>query len=293
MARLLRKNSDTGRVYINGVLASKEPDFLFSYNITNLTDSMRKRLNRERLNVGRTTYTERVKAILKSAKSETVQNMLADQVSKRALGTQCDEMQWLDISQLAFNYLHQKEQVAYVTEEELHRRPEVIDNIKRDSMTTVVVSNVQKAKIDRQIDKGGPKLRTVKTYTRDYNKSFQFKFVDIEDLTPAESKVFDLTPLLFDLVGIHKILAPKVRISETMRITRDDTSGVWDQKSKSIIILREQLSNPESYAGTLLHEITHAKTHLSDVTREFEAALTDYLGKVAITALRNIGVEIN
>ena len=53
------------RVYINGVLASEEENFLFSYNITNLTPKMRKALNRERTNVGRTTYSERVKSILK------------------------------------------------------------------------------------------------------------------------------------------------------------------------------------------------------------------------------------
>jgi hypothetical protein len=67
--QILRRRGDTARVYILGVFASDEPNFLFSYNITNLTDSMKKRLNRERLNVGRTTYADRVKAILRSAKS--------------------------------------------------------------------------------------------------------------------------------------------------------------------------------------------------------------------------------
>ena len=42
---------------------------------------MRKALNRERTNVGRTTYSERVKSILKSAKSDTVKEELAEQIS--------------------------------------------------------------------------------------------------------------------------------------------------------------------------------------------------------------------
>ena len=58
--QILRRRGETARVYILGVFASEEPNFMFSYNITNLTDSMKKRLNRERLNVGRTTYTDRV-----------------------------------------------------------------------------------------------------------------------------------------------------------------------------------------------------------------------------------------
>ena len=67
---IVKKKGATARVYINGVLASEEPNFLFSYNITSLTDAMRKRLNRERLNVGRTTYTDRVQNNLKGGHIE-------------------------------------------------------------------------------------------------------------------------------------------------------------------------------------------------------------------------------
>ena len=46
LGQILRRKGNTARVYISGVLASEEPNFLFSYNITSLTDSMRKQLNR-------------------------------------------------------------------------------------------------------------------------------------------------------------------------------------------------------------------------------------------------------
>jgi hypothetical protein len=82
--QILERKENTARVYILGVLASDEPNFLFSYNITRLTDTIKKKLNRERLNVGRTTYADRVKAILKNAKSEVVGNLLVDQISKRS-----------------------------------------------------------------------------------------------------------------------------------------------------------------------------------------------------------------
>src|SRR6266852_5877108 len=96
--QILQRRESGGRVYISGVFASEEPNFLFSYNITSLTDAMKKRLNRERLNVGRTTYADRVKAILKAAKSKTVEDLLVDQVGERATGEQCDEMTWIEIS---------------------------------------------------------------------------------------------------------------------------------------------------------------------------------------------------
>ena len=78
--QVVARRSETARVYIMGVLASEEPNFLFSYNVTSLTEAMKKRLNRERLNVGRTTYTERVKSILKSATARLVHDELVNQV---------------------------------------------------------------------------------------------------------------------------------------------------------------------------------------------------------------------
>jgi hypothetical protein len=290
--QIIEKKGDAARVYINGVLANEESNFLFSYNITSLTEAMRKRLNRERLNVGRTTYTDRVKAILKAAGSKAVQDMLADQVSLRSTGTQCDEMQWLEISQLAFNLLNKRKSVAYVTEKELYHHPEVIDNIRQDGIEPVVVNDAQKEKIDRQIETGGEPLRTVTTYRKEFNESFSFKFVEPASLTPGERRIFNLTPKIIDLVGQNAKSAPPVRISETMRLTMDNTSGVWDPSLGAIIILRSQLRDPEAYAKTLLHELVHAQTGLVDVTRSFESALSDYLGKVAIEALRRTG-ELN
>jgi len=52
-----RPGSRTGRVYVRGLLVAEEPNFLFSYNITDLTTPLRRALNRERSNVGRTAYT--------------------------------------------------------------------------------------------------------------------------------------------------------------------------------------------------------------------------------------------
>ena len=50
------ENNSIGKIYINGVRAATESNFLFSYNITSLSASIKKALNRERTNVGRTTH---------------------------------------------------------------------------------------------------------------------------------------------------------------------------------------------------------------------------------------------
>ena len=51
---LRRKPDELARIYVAGLLVAEEENFAFSYNITALTEPMRKALNRERTNVGRT-----------------------------------------------------------------------------------------------------------------------------------------------------------------------------------------------------------------------------------------------
>ena len=285
--QILRRKGNAARVYILGVFASEEPNFLFSYNITSLTDSMKKKLNRERLNVGRTTYADRVRAILKSAKSEIVEDILVDQVKRRAIGEQSDEMGWIEISQMALNLLHQRRKVVYFTEQEIQSRPNILDNVKSDGYEVVVITEQQKSKLQSQIEAGGPQVRTLEEYVREYNASFEYKFVDIQELTQEERRIYDLTPKILALVGLTPDRVPPIRISETMRVTTDDTEGVWDSSIPAIVIKRRKLSSLRDYAATLLHEVAHATTHTVDATREFERVLTDYLGQMSVAAIGN------
>lgn len=62
---VLANNGVNSNIYINGVRVAEELNFLFSYNITSLNSQIKKALNRERTNVGRTAYTGRIKDILK------------------------------------------------------------------------------------------------------------------------------------------------------------------------------------------------------------------------------------
>lgn len=59
--QVVKKKSKCGNIYINGVKVAEEENFLFSYNITVINASIKKALNRERTNVGRTAYTDSIK----------------------------------------------------------------------------------------------------------------------------------------------------------------------------------------------------------------------------------------
>ena len=64
-----KARGEPGRIYVNGVRVAEEDNFLFSYDITSLTTAMKRALNRERSNVGRAAYADRVKSILMAATS--------------------------------------------------------------------------------------------------------------------------------------------------------------------------------------------------------------------------------
>jgi hypothetical protein len=273
-----------GRVYISGVFASEEPGFIFSYNVTDLTDAMRKRLNRERLNVGRTTYSERVRSLLKAATSPAVMDEIIDKIRARSRGEVPDELTWIDITLMALTYLHQQQPVLFVTEPELTSHPDLIDHARSDRLDVFVVTSQEKQKLADQARAGGVATRTLETYVKEFNESFEYSFVDISELTAEERAVFHLADDLCRLVGVRR--NPKILVSETMRMSRDDTEGVWDRDLEAIVIRRDKLASARDFAATLLHEVAHATSGTVDVTREFEAVLTRYLGRTSTSALQ-------
>ena len=282
---VLRAKPGRGRVYISGVFAADEENFLFSYNVTHLTDAMKKRLNRERLNVGRTTYAERVKSILKDSTADEVHDLLIEELLERGRGPMPDELQWIEISQMTLTLLHEREEVIFVVEYELHGHPDVLDHARADGLRIVIVTNAEKAKLVEQAKAGGIDVRTLENYVAEFNESFEYRFVDPIDLPEKEREVFDLTPEIMALVGVTGNDQPEVKLSETMRISRDDTEGVWDSELDAIVIKRANLKTRRSYAAVLLHELAHAMTGAHDVTREFENVLTGYLGDTSTAAL--------
>ena len=276
------------RVYINGVLASEEENFLFSYNITNLTKAMRKALNRERTNVGRTTYTSRVKSILKSATSDTVLSELAEQIKTRDAGVQCDEIRWAEVAQLGIEALAERDdKVIYVTTEDLLNNPDYLGDIQRDGYTVVTVSDSDRDRITSD------NVNTFGDYVVDFQASFEFDFVEEDKLTSAEKAVFEKTEQILDIVGWGVADQPSVRISETMRPESDSSTGRMVLHDATgcysplvgIIIRRDQLAYLSTYAAVLLHEAAHASSGATDATRDFENELTKYLGRTGEAAI--------
>jgi len=64
--------------------------------------------------------------------------------------------------------------------------------------------------------------------------------------------------------------------------------GLWEAATGRVIIKRSELASLNRFAGTFLHELAHARTGFSDVSREFEQALTDLIGNITAAYLASL-----
>jgi hypothetical protein len=276
------------RIYVNGLRVAEERNYLFSYDITSPTKALRAALNRERSNVGRSAYTDRVKSIVLAATSEGVASALAEDLSKFETGRWHDEVQLVDVGVHACQVLNASGKVIFLTPRELNSARDFVDRARDDGYRVVVVPQNIRRKLAGAVDITGAPIVDLERYKAQWNESFEFSFVDPSELSSAERAVFDRTDEVLELRGGRPATVRDILISTTMRIGATgyaEASGVWEPKEGRIVIKRDQLATLDAYAGTLLHEVAHAVSGTSDVSAGFEDALTADAGTVATRGL--------
>ncbi len=279
---VLQKKINSGIIYLNGVKVAEEDNFLFSYNITSLTAAIKKALNRERTNVGRTAYSERVKSILLASKGKIVAERMVNDLRQFQTGTIHDELKWADVSAHATKILNSQERVVFITPSQLIQAPKYVDEAKKAGFEIVTIPDNVKDKISGQKDFSGNVIQDLSQFQTDWNDSFQFKFIEPHSLMPSEKAIYDAVPGIVEQIGGLPNNVKHIKISETMRMESFafvEAAGLWDPATSSIIIKRTELRSLEQFAGTLLHEIGHARSGASDISSEFEKSLTELLGK--------------
>jgi hypothetical protein len=286
---VLEKNGEIAKIYIKGVKVSEEEDFLFSYNITSLTNAMEKALNRERTNVGRTAYFDRIKQILLACKGNDIKERLANDLIENQNGSLHGELNnWSEVYSHACKLLSSHEKVIFSTPNDLTDKADTVDEAKNGGFKIITVPENIRKKISGKKDFSGNLIRDFDEFEKDRNNSFKFNFVDPNSLKPEERNVFDKTEKLLQLIGGTENVKD-IKISETMTIKNSgfsEAGGLWDKNIGRIIIKRTELKSIEKYAGTLLHEIAHAISGADDVTRDFEQQLTSIMGIIASKSLK-------
>ena len=286
----------TSNVYINGVKVAEEDNFLFSYNITSLTKQLKKALNRERTNVGRTAYSDRIKSILLACTEEKVITKLVDDLQQYNSGLRHDEMSWNDVAMYASKKIRDyKQNVVFITSNTAIESPSVIDDMRESGYEPVVVSETLVNKIDnynQETQDDSTPILTTNQYISDRADRLSFNFINEQQLTSREREVFCKTDEILKIIGGKPRCVKSIKISETIYESEFfvETVGLWQPSEGNIIIKRKQLQSLKSYAGTLIHECMHASSGEDDVSRGFEGALTDIIGVIVQNILtRNNG----
>lgn len=282
--QVLQRGKNNAKIYITGLRVAEEDNFLFSYNITSLTTPMRKALNRERTNVGRTAYAERVQSILLGCKKKEVAKLLIDDLKQYDFGVSHEELKRIEVQIHASKLLNAENKVMFVTSADLQNAPDTVDHAKSDGHELIIIPETLREKIRGLTDYKGNPIRDLEEYKTEWNKSFEFKFVKEKDLTKSEKDIFSKTDDILKLIGGKPKNVKQILISETMRLETmgyKEAVGLWEEHNQRIIIKREQLKKMGLYAATLLHETAHAISGASDITKEFEDELTSFLGIIS------------
>ena len=184
---MLQREKRNAWVYVNGLRVAEEPNFLFSYNITSPTKSLRQALNRERTHVGRAAYTDRVKSILLESQAENVVNLLAEDLQRFQTGKWHDELQWQDVALHACTILNSSQPVIFLTSIELWSARTFVDRAQEDGYRVVVVPDTIRAKLPSLTDMSGQPIRDLGQYREEWQQSFQYALVPISSSCPTPS----------------------------------------------------------------------------------------------------------
>ena len=274
-----------GTIYINGVKVAFEPNFMFDYNITHINKQIRKALNRERSDVGRTAYADTVKYILKSCIRDDVLRPLVDDLHHVTMGINKDETAWVDVAAYAANVLNKSGEFVFMTaNQRSNLSNQQVEIFKESGKKLVIVTDAVFGKISGNVITFG-------NIYDDYAESFKYEFVDYNDLSDVEKQVFNLKGLVIEFIKSHYKVCTDIVISETIRVNElgTSTNGVYD--GGKIIIKRSVLSNPVLFCEVLAHELCHHQHGYFDNTRDFENDLSSMLGYSIYHCIRNIADE--
>jgi len=263
-----------------------EEQFLFSYNITSTTAQLQRALNRERTNVGRSAYQDRVKAILLKATSDVVAEQLAQDLTRIPAGTNHDEVLWLDVQEQAVRILATKGKTVFVTSQQLFTMGATVQEARADGYKVIVIPDRLLARLSSLRDLNGNPILDIRGFIQAWNASFTYDFVDPSKLKKSERESWAILPELVRLAGDHAKRVKEIRISNTMRLDEGayETEGVWD--SPHVVVKRSVLDSRRHFARVVLHEIAHASSGANHGSIPFMAAIDDLAALGAIEAAR-------
>jgi hypothetical protein len=284
--QVLHRPGDGPRgVYVRGVRVAEDDGLLFSYNVTKVDAKLRRALNRERSNVGRSAYTDRIKAILLAVEAPDVLTRLVDDMAGFAKGATRDEVKWNDVAERVVRQLAVSDpDTVFVTAAQRWSQAELIRRAEIDGKHVFVIPDALATRLRSSAD---DTVTTLERFAAEWNARVVIRPIDPAQLEAHERTVLAVAGDVLAIVGRRRDEWDVV-VSETLHLAPDGTEtahGLWEPAQRRIVIHRSCLGSVQRFVATLLHEIGHATTGATDLTAAFEDGLTDLLGTVGTRAV--------
>ena len=202
---VLQKKDWVSKIYINWVKIAEEDNLLFSYNITSVTSQIKKHLNRERTNVWRSAYTDRVKSILLECQKGKVVKQLMEDLEKSTQSELHEELKWIDIAVHTCRLLNsQEKKILFVTPNEIHINTNAINHAHQEWYKIITITEDIKNKIESLEDIKGNDILCIEKFIEKINKSYKFSFIWYNQLSSKEKSIFDKRHEIIELAGINR-----------------------------------------------------------------------------------------
>lgn len=147
---ILKKENNKADIFINGMKISEDGNLTFSYNIKNISSSLKKALNRERKYVSRDAYREDIKKIISNCRKIYVLDIFEKQLKRTSNDDSYSEIKWNDVLTKVCNYILSKynsKHVRFIGNRDAKENKELYD-LLCESKDTVIFDVSQKIKED-------------------------------------------------------------------------------------------------------------------------------------------------
>lgn len=271
-----KTDDSTSKIYVNGVKVAEEERFKFHYNITNINKKIRDAMNRERNNVGRQVYSNRIVQILTRCHDQNVIDLLINDLSNKDEIDVCDEIGYSDVLTHITKFANKTGDTVFMTKSEMEKNFEVVDNIKKEDKKIVLLPDNVCDKISKIKDNEGNNIVTMKIYNSHYNDSFEYSFVEIADLTTNEKAIYNKTNSILGYAGINGHI--NIKISDNIKNDSEGRKLDYAVMQDHIIIKRNSLTNLSNYVKTLIGACIKKETNTHSLSIEYEDALREKIG---------------
>jgi hypothetical protein len=285
---IFSRNGSVAIIYVNGIQVAEEENYMFNYNITRLSTAMKKALNRERSNVGRTAYADTVKKLLLKSNSETVIQQLVNELKNLSVGGGFDEINYIDIQTHAMKTYNAQKPVVFISQMEAYELSnDDKEKIIESGREMVIVPQNAFDKIKDSTDINGNIMGTFDLVRKEYNDNFEYVWVSPNELSSKQRIVWEKHYIVMDWLE-DKTWRHRIKISKTINeYTNGDTNGVYDSIENAIIIKQSVLDKENVFFDVLIHEYIHAVSGYPDNNRNFENELGKIIGKMGIEIFSN------